>query len=48
MTELKRPNPYHGNNNKITEDTTKISRREEQSNKQTVAVPPRPYPGKGV
>ena len=47
MTELKRPNPYNGNN-KITEDTTKISRREEQSNKQGAAIPPRPYPGKGV
>ena len=47
MTELKRPNPYNGNN-KITEDTTKISRREEQSNKQVAAIPPRPYPGKGV
>ena len=48
MTELKRPNPYYAKDTKITEDTTKISRREEQSNKQTVAVPPRPFPGKGV
>ena len=48
MTELKRPNPYNANNTKITEDTTKISRREEQSNKQVDAIPPRPYPGKGV
>jgi len=47
MTELKRPNPYHANT-KITEDTTKISRREEQSNKQIDAVPPRPFPGKRV
>ena len=48
MTELKRPNPYYAKNTKITEDTTKISRREEQSNKQVAAIPPRPYPGKGV
>ena len=48
MTELKRPNPYYAKDTKITEDTTKISRREEQSNKQTVAVPTRPYAGKGV
>ena len=47
MTELKRPNPYYGNT-KITEDTTKISRREEQSNKQAAAIPPRPFPGKRV
>ena len=48
MTELKRPNPYYAKNTEITEDTTKISRREEQSSQQTVPVPPRPYPGKGV
>ena len=48
MTELKRPNPYNASNTKITEDTTKISRREEQSSSKTVAVPPRPYPGKRV
>ena len=48
MTELKRPNPYHGNNNKITEDTTQVSRREEQSSSKAVPVPPRPYPGKRI
>ena len=48
MTELKRPNPYYAKDTKITEDTTKISRREEQSNSKTVAVPPRPFKGKRV
>ena len=48
MTELKRPNPYNASNTKITEDTTKISRREEQSSSKASAIPPRPYPGKRV
>ena len=48
MTELKRPNPYYAKDTKMTEDTTKKSTREEQSNKQVDAVPPRPYPGKRV
>ena len=30
------------------EDTTTIPRREKQSGKQTVPIPPRPYPGKRV
>jgi hypothetical protein len=46
--ELKRPNPYNGKNVKESKDTTEISRREEQSSSKTVAVPPRPYPGKRV
>jgi hypothetical protein len=48
MTELKRPNPYYAKNTEITEDTTKISRREEQSSSKVTPVPPRPYPGKRV
>ena len=48
MTELKRPNPYNAKNTKITEDTTALSRREEQGNQQVAAIPPRPYPGKRV
>jgi hypothetical protein len=48
MTELKRPNPYYAKNAKITEDTTEISRREEQSSSKVVAVPPRPFKGKRV
>ena len=48
MTELKRPNPYYAKDTKITEDTTALSRREEQSSSKVVAVPPRPYPGKRV
>ena len=48
MTELKRPNPYYAKDTKITEDTTKISRREEQSSSKAVAIPPRPFPGKRV
>jgi len=47
MTELKRPNPYYANN-KITEDSTKISRREEQGSSKATPVPPRPFPGKRV
>ena len=48
MTELKRPNPYYAKDTKITEDTTKISRREEQSSSKVTPVPPRPFPGKRV
>lgn len=48
MTELKRPNPYNAQNTKITEDTTALSRREEQSDSKVAAIPPRPFPGKRV
>ena len=48
MTELKRPNPYNAKNTKITEDTTALSRREEQGSSKVTAIPPRPYPGKRV
>ena len=48
MTELKRPNPYYAKNIKITEDSTEVSRREEQSSSKATPVPPRPYPGKRV
>tara|TARA_B100000029_G_scaffold288985_1_gene282724 strand:- start:1167 stop:1427 length:261 start_codon:yes stop_codon:yes gene_type:complete len=39
---------YHGSNYQITEDPSTLPRREEQSSKQTVAIPPRPFPGKRV
>ena len=48
MTELKRPNPYNAKNTKITEDTTAVSRGQEQSSSKAVAIPPRPYTGKRV
>ena len=48
MTELKRPNPYYAEDIKVTEDTTQISRRQEQGSSKTIAVPPRPFPGKRV
>tara|TARA_R100000742_G_C4252586_1_gene70742 strand:- start:60 stop:260 length:201 start_codon:yes stop_codon:yes gene_type:complete len=44
MTELKRPNPYYAKDTKVTEDTTQISRGQEQSSSKTIAVPPRPFP----
>ena len=48
MTELKRPNPYYAKDTKVTEDTTQISRGQEQSSSKAVAIPPRPFPGKRV
>jgi hypothetical protein len=39
---------YNGPNYQITEDSVTLPRREEQSSKQTIAVPPRPFPGKRV
>ena len=48
MTELKRPNPYYAKDTKITEDTTQVSRGQEQGSSKVIAVPPRPYPGKRV
>tara|TARA_B100002052_G_C15548376_1_gene447926 strand:- start:7 stop:153 length:147 start_codon:yes stop_codon:yes gene_type:complete len=46
--ELKRPNPYNAKNFKESKDTTKISRRKEQSSTKAVAIPPKPFPGKRV
>ena len=48
MTELKRPNPYYAKDTKVVEDTTQISRGQEQSSSKAVAVPPSPFPGKRV
>ena len=39
---------YHDPDFEVTKDTTPILRGEKQSGKQTVPVPPRPFPGKRV
>jgi len=39
---------YNDKNFEVTEDAVEIPRREEQGGKQTVPVPPRPFPGKRV
>ena len=37
---------YHAADFEIIEDTASLPRREKQSTKQTVPIPPRPFPGK--
>ena len=37
---------YHAADFEITEDTPSLPRGEKQSTKQTVPIPPRPFPGK--
>lgn len=39
---------YHDQDFEITEDTIEVSRGQKQSDKQTVPIPPRPFPGKRV
>lgn len=39
---------YNDKNFEVTEDSVEIPRRKEQSVKQTVPVPPRPFPGKRI
>lgn len=39
---------YHAPDFEITEDTPALSRGQKQSDKQTVPIPPRPFPGKRV
>jgi hypothetical protein len=39
---------YHDPDFEVTENTTPLPRGEEQSGKQTVPIPPRPFPGKRV
>ena len=39
---------YNDKNFEVTEDAVEIPRRKEQSVKQTVPVPPRPFPGKRI
>ena len=39
---------YHDPDFEIPEDSSSISRREKQSSKQAVPIPPRPFPNKGV
>lgn len=46
--QVKDDNNDYEENDQIFKDTLTISRREEQSDKQVAAIPPRPFPGKGV
>ena len=39
---------YHDPDFEVTQDTVAIPRGEKQSGKQTVPIPPRPFPGKRV
>ena len=39
---------YHEANYQITEDPTALPRREESGDSKTIAIPPRPFPGKRV